>query len=149
MRYPLSAHIINFLFIGMFATVPIIYCLKNTSISEETIGLILFFTFLFGVLIFADWYHIYFTNTYKSIAFAFILGIVISTICLISASIINGRTMFELLSLNIEAWKESRFFMRFFVTGAGIAVCALYSIPRLFLIRIFTKAELPGCDRDS
>jgi hypothetical protein len=144
MKYSLSAHIINILFIGIFAVTPIIYCFKNTSISDETFRLIFFFTFLFGALIFADWYHIYFTNTFKSIGFTCVLGVFIAAACLVIASKINDRTIFDLISFKVEAWRESHFLMRFFIVGVGIAICAMYSIPRLFLIKIFTKDKLPG-----
>lgn len=140
---------VNIIFLGVFVAIPVICCLKNTSLSIDTVRLILFATFMLGVVVFADWYHIYFTNTYNSIFWAFVLGISISVICVMGASFIGKKTIIELLTFKNKSWEGSRLFMRFFVAGIGIAISAIYSIPRLFLIRLITDEDLPKIDLNS
>ncbi len=125
MKYPPIAHIVNFLFLGAFVSIPIFFCLKTTSLSDDMFRLILFATFIFGVLIFADWYHIYFTNTYKSILMALITGICASVLCITAASYFNEKTIFALSTFKENSWDGSRFFLRFYVTGLGIAFSAI------------------------
>ncbi len=146
MKYNIATHIINILFIGMFVTIPVLYCLKSISISDETVGYVLVFTYFFGVIIFADWYYLYLSNTYKSIMFYFLLGSFISAICLFSVALLDKKPIIELLSLRVEAWEGSRFFLKFFFVGAGISISAIYSIPRLFFIKLFINDSLPGDD---
>lgn len=146
MKYPPLANIVNLLFLGVFVTIPVIYCLKNASLSIDTVRLILFATFILGIVIFADWYHIYFTNTYKSIFWAFIAGISLFIICVLATSFFGNKTIIELITFREKAWQDSRFFLRFFVAGIGISTSAIYSIPRLFLIRLITDEGLPEID---
>lgn len=143
MKYPPIAHIVNIIFLGLIVASPVIYSIKAPSLPNDVVGLILFATFILGIVIFADWYHIYFTNTYKSIFLAFATGISVSIVSIVAASFFSENKIIELLSLQNESWEGSKGFFKLFITGSGIACSAIISIPRLFLIRLFTKNELP------
>jgi len=143
MKYSPLAHAVNILFLALFVLVPVIYCLHDLSLSKDTVGLILFFTFMFGIIIFADWYHMYITNTFTSIILFFVLGITVAAFCVLLASFVSDHKIIELITFKAKSWEGERLFLRFYVTGVGIAVSAVYSIPRLILIKLLTNGELP------
>ncbi len=143
MKYSVIANSINILFLGLFLFLPIIYALNNIALSEDDARLIVVCGILFATLMFADWYHLYFTNSFKSIFSTFILGLFVTTLCISILLLTSETTIQDLISVKVGSWKGYSLLFKPFIVGIFMILGPIASIPRLLLIRLFTKKALP------
>lgn len=144
MKYSGIANIINILFLLALVGLPASYCLYYTDISYEYGRGVIMLSAVLAIFVLTDWYHLYISNSYKGVLGGVALGVSIAVLSLAIASMLISVPAIELALLNDNgAWSEARFLFKGYVVGAGIMAAALFSIPRLWLIRLFSNSELP------
>lgn len=144
MKYSGIANTINIFFLLALIGLPAGYCLYDTSIRYEHGRGVMMLSVVLAVFVLADWYYLYISNTYKGILGGVALGGSIAVLSLAIASMVISGSAIELALLDDNgAWSEARLLFKGYVVGAGIMAAALFSIPRLWLIRLFCNSELP------
>lgn len=145
MNYSKLANAINIFFLAALVSAPIGYCLYDTDIPIEVGRTVIVLVALLGAFVLADWYHFYMSNSYRGLFGAIILGVCASGISLAVAHGITS-TPIETLAFfeDIDGWGGLRGFMRSYVAGLGITGAAIFSIPRLLLIKLVGEGKLPN-----
>lgn len=97
-----------------------------------------------AVFVLTDWYHLYTSNSYKGIFGGVALGLSVAVLSLATASLTLPISAIELALLNDHGgWAEAKLLFKGYVVGIGIMAAALFSIPRLWLIHLVSKSDLP------
>jgi len=144
MNYSFPANLVNIVFIAAVFLLPVGFCLYFAIAPEVGRTVIMLSFFLAGFLI-ADWYHFYSGNSYSGIGWALVTGIVAAFVSVAIVAILTGSSIWEIAALESpESWDGfSSYVLRFYITGVGIVLTAVVSIPRLFLVKYFSNEELP------
>ena len=144
MKYSGTANTINILFFLALVGLPVGYCLHDTNIPFEYGRGVIILSVVLAVFVLTDWYHLYISNSYKGIFGGVILGFSVAVLSLVIASMAISISAVDLALLNDNgAWSEATLLFKGYVVGAGIMAAALFSIPRLWLIRLISNSELP------
>jgi len=144
MNYPIKANVINILFILALLFGPSGYCLYKINIPSDIGRNVIILSAFLSVFVLFDWYHAYFSNTYIGLFKAFISGLSFAFIILVISSQFVEHTIYELAFLkSSDAWSSITTLFRFYMASVGIAAAAIFSLPRLFLIKKITNDNLP------
>ncbi|MCK5881161.1 MAG: hypothetical protein KAG18_04740 [Sinobacterium sp.] len=145
MNYPKSANIINIAFAAIFFCLPIIIALNNVSLSKDTGNFLILLSFILLALALMDWYHLYFSNTYKGIIYNFSLFSSAALCSVLLTKFLSGYSFIQLASLtDPEQWVNYNILFKAYIVSFGIALISILSVPRLLLIKTITKQPLPS-----
>jgi hypothetical protein len=142
-RYNLSAHVVNVLFIAIVFVAPIGYCLSNPSIPIEVGTGVIMLSFFLGAIAITDWYGPRFSNSLQGIllfiAFGGMAALVIATV----ASWKSGVAFIDVaLFKTYDGWDGSRRLLRMYAVSIGALFLGIVSLPRLLLLRIVASEAL-------
>jgi hypothetical protein len=141
MKYPPIVHFINILFLSAIFIFPFSLAIRLPNLSNgEVAGTILSFWAL-GALLFADWYHMHMTDTYKGCVLAIFVGLLSAVICLYLESSLSGNKVIELVKFSGKSWQNSRLLLKWYLAGIGAIGCGAVSIQRIILVNLFAKSE--------
>lgn len=141
-KYSLPAQFVNIIFLALIFVTPILLGL-NTSINHEFS--VLFFVICWGIgtLLLADWYHFYYTNSFKECLSSILLGLVVSATCLVFQYLNSDYSLFELSLLHL-ACLNNPLLVKIYIVSLGLFCSSIISLPRLLLIKILTNNRLPS-----
>ncbi|RQW84442.1 MAG: hypothetical protein EHM79_13920 [Geobacter sp.] len=143
MKYSPIAHFINILFLGFIFIFPFVLCLHLSNLSNGGVAGVIAGCWLLGAVLFADWYYLHWTDTFKGCLSAIAIGLLVAGLSLFLESLMSDATLSQLLKMNVNAWHKNRLLMKSFVTGIALIGCGILSIPRILFIRLFAKDETP------
>jgi len=144
MKYSSIANVINIFFLLSLVGLPTAYCLYNVDLPYEYGRGVIMLAVVLGVFVLADWYHLYTSNSYKGIFGCVALGFITAALSLFLASTFISTPALDLATLNDNgAWSEAKILFKGYVIGIGITAAALFSIPRLWLIKLLSNSKLP------
>ena len=145
MNYPRSANIINIAFAVTYFCLPIVFALNNLHLSKETGDFLIMLGFILLALALMDWYHLYFSNTFKGIAFNFSLFSIGALASVLLTNMLSGFDFKQLALLsNPDQWASYNILFRIYIVSFGLALISTLSVPRLLLIKIITEQPLPN-----
>jgi uncharacterized membrane protein YidH (DUF202 family) len=90
MNYPKSANIINIAFAVTYFCLPILFALNNLHLSKDTGNFLILLGFILLALALMDWYHLYFSNTFKGIAYNFSLFSIVAIASVLLTNMLSG-----------------------------------------------------------
>jgi hypothetical protein len=144
MNYPKSANIINIAFAVTYFCLPILFALNNLHLSKDTGNFLILLGFILLALALMDWYHLYFSNTFKGIAYNFSLFSIVAIASVLLTNMLSGFGFKQLALLsNPDQWASYNILFRVYIVSFGIALISTLSVPRLLLIKTITKQPLP------
>ena len=144
MNYPRAANIVNIVFVLLIGVAPGVYCLVDRSVSFELGRNIIFLSLILSAFVISDWYHFYFTNSGAGLAITLLSGVGCAALILLLASKADLEAMYTLgLFRSVKAWEPMHWGLRYYVSALGFTATALVSIPRLLLIKLICKGNLP------
>ncbi len=147
MNYSARANFVNILFIALIFVAPIGYCLYDTTIPPEIGRTVIVLSFLLGAFVIADWYHMYYSNSFGGAFGAIGFGAGIAVLALVIGMALTSTPIFELaLFERVEDWENIRWLLRAYVAGIGMAAAAIVGVVRLVLITALGESDLPAED---
>lgn len=137
-------NIVNFICISVFFIGPFVYAWHYPDQTAAAVAI----SFLIGVLLIADWYHIHLMKNYKNCLLWLIgCGILSAFIFMI---------FFQLYGYNpfmnpdmISSSGLSRFLFRILITLLGIACISIVNLPRIGVLKILKIETKPESSKDS
>ncbi len=144
MNYSARANFLNFLFIALIFVAPISYCLYDTTIPPEIGRTVIVLSFLLGAFVIADWYHMYYSNSFGGAFGAIGFGAGIAVISLAIVVGVTGTTILELAMFErVEDWENFGWLLRAYVAGIGMSAAAVVGVVRLVVITGLGESQLP------
>lgn len=147
MNYSARANFVNILFIALIFVAPIGYCLYDTTIPPEIGRTVIVLSCLLGAFVIADWYHMYYSNSFSGAFGAIGLGAGIAALALVIGMALTSTPIFELaLFERVEDWENIGWLLRAYVARIGMAAAAIVGVVRLLLITALGESDLPAED---
>ncbi len=147
MNYSARANFVNILFIALIFVAPIGYCLYDTTIPPEIGRTVIVLSFLLGAFVIADWYHLYYSNSFGGAFGAIGFGACIAVLALVIGMVLTSTPIYELAVFErVEDWENIGWLLRAYVAGIGMAAAAIVGIIRLLLITALGDSDLPAED---
>jgi hypothetical protein len=144
MKYTRAANVINIVFLLGIFVIPLMYCAYDSTMAAELGGNVIFGSLLLSTVALTDWYYLYQSNSYRGVAWAAAIGLVLSGGIIMTAAILLPASFLDLATLkNTAYWGHFKPLLRFYVAGIGMVVLAPYSLLRLWLIRLLAGHNLP------
>ncbi len=147
MNYSARANFVNILFITLVFVAPVGYCLYDTTIPSEVGRTVIVLSFFLGAFVIADWYHMYYSNSFGGACGAIGLGAGIAVLALVIGMALTSTPISDLARLErVEDWENVGWLLRAYVAGIGMAAAAIVGVIRLLLITALGESELPAED---
>ena len=145
MKYTATANTVNIAFMAMFFCAPIAVATLKTDLELEVGRFLIMLSFILIALALTDWYHLYISNSISGILYSFITFSAIAVGSVIIVMALSKHSFTDLaLFKNHNYWDGYRVLLKTYLVGFGIALITVLSIPRLMLIKLVSRAPLPG-----
>lgn len=144
MNYSARANLVNILFIALIFVAPIGYCLYATTVPPDIGRTVIVLSSLLGAFVIADWYHMYYSNSFGGAFGAIGLGVGIAVISLAIAVGLTGTSILELAMFErVEDWENIGWLLRAYIAGIGMSAAAVVAVVRLVVIMGLGESQLP------
>ena len=143
MNYNFKANVINIIFLML----PVFMAYEYLFFVNTDFGIgrvIIFFLFIGVGFLISDWYHFYFTNSIKGVFGLFSVGMILVVLTLLIELVVAGTKPINVESLmSVAEWDKTKLIFKLYFLGIGAIGTAIYSLPRLFLIKLIDGSKLP------